>query len=190
MYGMDRVYGYTLIEMLVVLILIGIATAAGAVGFSSVVSDSQIETTVNNLHQGLMLARNTAISRGQLVTVCPLTATGQCGKDWSKPVSVFMDPTDARALTQPKRLIDVISHAKPVELEVRPAWKRYFQFSPVGLVHGALGSVLVCAKKPATDNAVYLSVSMGGRVRELWDKDGDGRIRTAYGATFSCTTGS
>ena len=190
MLNRDHSGGYTLVELLVVVALISIITAASAASFSSIISSTQIRTTARKLHQGLALARTAAIYRSRLITVCPLSSNNKCSKDWSKPVSVFVDSEDARALRRPQDLIEVIPHAQPIRLQVKPSRKRYFQFTPSGMVHGTLGSVLLCGGEKGIDQAVYMSVNMGGRVRELWDKNGDGKIRTSYGSTYSCTNSS
>ncbi len=178
--------GHTLAELMVVLAIVAVITALCSSGLADVVSDTRVQTTVRKLHQGLAMARTAAINRSRLVTVCPLNTANRCSHDWSKPISIFLDPHNARALTDQRRLLNVIPHPGSVSLQVRPARKRYFQFAATGLSHGALGSVLLCGEKGGVDGAAYMAVNMDGRVRELWDLDGDGRISTRYGSHFDC----
>lgn len=178
--------GFTLAEMVTVLAVIAIVAVIATAGLSGIVRGTRVQTTVRKLHQDLQLARTAAVTRSRLVTVCPLDASHRCSRDWSRPISVFLDPGNARALSKKRYLLDVVPHPDQIRLEVRPARKRYFQFSSTGLVHGTLGSVLICGGRPGVDRAAYMAINMGGRVRELWDRDGDGRIKTRYGKVFEC----
>lgn len=67
-----RWQGFTLIEMLIALALMGILAAWGLPNFQALKERSAITSEVNRIQTALTLARNTAITRDIDTTVCPV----------------------------------------------------------------------------------------------------------------------
>lgn len=65
-----REYGFTLYELLVTMLIIGIVLAIGIPNMSAFTANSRITTTANDLHSSFMLARSEAARSKTFVTIC------------------------------------------------------------------------------------------------------------------------
>ncbi|WP_263258810.1 GspH/FimT family pseudopilin [Pseudomonas oryzihabitans] len=76
-----RLSGFTLIEVLVVIALLGIVTALVAPGFASLVQSNRVQAAAGELQRALYYARSEAMSRGVnvVVTTDPEDANGWMG---------------------------------------------------------------------------------------------------------------
>jgi type IV fimbrial biogenesis protein FimT len=64
-----RLSGFTLIEVLIVIALLGIVTALAAPGFASLVQNNRVQAAAGELQRALYYARSEAMSRGVNVVV-------------------------------------------------------------------------------------------------------------------------
>lgn len=85
--------GYSLVELMVTLAILGIALAIAVPSVRDYFANARRLTVTNNLVGDLAYARMEAIRRGQLVTVCG-GSDGVCVMDnnWSGGRIVFVDP--------------------------------------------------------------------------------------------------
>ncbi|MDX5298128.1 MAG: GspH/FimT family protein, partial [Gammaproteobacteria bacterium] len=144
-------------------------------------------TILNNLHRALSLARQSATYREQIVTLCPLSGGyGSCSGDWSQPISVFYDPDNRRALTDPSLLIYELPAPASGTLTASSAAKRYFQFRPDGLNRGTLGSITWCPPDNDARRAGRLILNLAGRVRHARATNGDGIPEDSDGRPLRC----
>ncbi|MBB2898261.1 GspH/FimT family pseudopilin [Pseudomonas sp. AS2.8] len=76
-----RLSGFTLIEVLVVIALLGIVTALAAPGFANLVQSNRVQAAAGELQRALYYARSEAMSRGVnvVVTTDPEDANGWMG---------------------------------------------------------------------------------------------------------------
>ena len=70
--------GFTLIEMLIVLAIIAILATIGVPSFQTLVQNSRLTSTTNNLHSALQYARSEAVTQRADITVSPLD-----GANWA-----------------------------------------------------------------------------------------------------------
>lgn len=70
--------GFTLIELMIVLMLIAIMAAIGVPGFQTMFQNSRLVSATNNLLGALQYARSEAVTQRTAVTVSPLN-----GADWA-----------------------------------------------------------------------------------------------------------
>ena len=78
--------GFTLVELMVVIVIVGIAAAIGLPNFVPMISKVRMDGEMSALVSGLNFARSEAVKRGLQVSVCPVAANGtSCapGTDWS-----------------------------------------------------------------------------------------------------------
>jgi type IV fimbrial biogenesis protein FimT len=77
--------GFTLIEMLTTLIIVGILASIAAPAFTSLIASQQVKTSASMLQSSLLLARSEAVKRNTDVTVTPIG--GQWASGWTVAVS-------------------------------------------------------------------------------------------------------
>lgn len=92
---MKRVPGFTLIEMMVTIAIMGILLAIGLPSFQQLIVNNRIVTNTNEMIADLAMARSEALKRGGnvVVTVCATTDGSSCSgaSDWSGGRLVFVD---------------------------------------------------------------------------------------------------
>jgi type IV fimbrial biogenesis protein FimT len=85
--------GFTLMDLLVTLTVLGILVAVGIPSFSSVIRNNRITAHTNELVTALTYARSEAMKRGDVITTCPSNDGEDCAgsNDWSTGWIVFVD---------------------------------------------------------------------------------------------------
>lgn len=88
-----RHLGFTLIEMLVTVIVLGILSAIAAPSLSSFIKNGRLATETNDLVSDLSFARAEAARRGRRVTLCVSSNATGCGSGsaWAGGRIVFSD---------------------------------------------------------------------------------------------------
>lgn len=95
-----REKGFTLIELMITLVVLGILLLVAVPNFGSFVAQSRVDSVKNKLVSSIALARSEAIKRGSAVAVCRKRAdpaqdcdgTDTAGsKNWSNGWLVFLD---------------------------------------------------------------------------------------------------
>lgn len=92
---MKRVAGFTLIELMVVITILGVLLAVGIPSFQQLIVNNRIVTNTNDMVADFALARSEALKRGgsTVVTVCATTNGTSCSgtNNWSGGRLVFVD---------------------------------------------------------------------------------------------------
>lgn len=71
--------GFTLQELLLVMLIIGILAGLSVAGFTALTQSQQAKNAGYELHSSLVLARSEAIKRNANVTIAPVSASWQDG---------------------------------------------------------------------------------------------------------------
>ena len=83
--------GFTLIELMIVLVIAAILLAIGVPSFRALIQNQRMTTTVNEFFAAINLTRAEALQRGMQVTMAPADTDGG---DWTKGWVVFVDDND------------------------------------------------------------------------------------------------
>jgi type IV fimbrial biogenesis protein FimT len=93
---MKKAYtGFTLIELMIVLVIAGILLAMATPSFSNVIRNNRLTAESNNLVTSFNVARSEAIKRRGTITVCPSSDQATCtGGGWEDGWIVLEDSTN------------------------------------------------------------------------------------------------
>ena len=91
---MKATSGFTLFELMIVMLIVGVLAAIGVPSFKYVTSSNRVATEVNSLLGDMQYARAEAVKEGEPVTVCVSTDGTSCATndlDWNHGWIVFGD---------------------------------------------------------------------------------------------------
>lgn len=102
-------WGFTLIEVLVVMTIVVVVAALSAPAFSRLLEASRVRTEATRLMSDIVLTRSEAVKRNRAVVMCPtaVSAAGdaQCGGSYKQGWLVFDDADGDRELDATEYLI-------------------------------------------------------------------------------------
>ena len=76
--------GFTLVELMVTLAVVGILAAVAVPAMTSLINGNRLAGTASELSASLQLARSEALRRSSSVTICGTSDGATCGGDWSR----------------------------------------------------------------------------------------------------------
>lgn len=106
--------GFTLIELMVVVVIVGILATIGAPSFSDFINNTRLTSTMTQLNSDLNRARSEAIKRNSWVMVCARGTNTDCGADWNNGWLVCQD-------SEPDNACDTSTMTNPNPLAIHPA---------------------------------------------------------------------
>ena len=132
-----RAAGFTLLEALVVMALLGVMVSLAAPALSALRLQHRLQAEAEGLWSSLVLARSEALRRQQRVTVCA-RAQGQASAcdpsgDWQQGWLVFADANGNAVRDADEALVE--AHAAvphPLRLTASITVKAYFSYSAEG----------------------------------------------------------
>lgn len=149
--------GFTLMELLVVVVLLSVLAALALPSAGKLVMDHRIWTLQHRLHASLHLARNSALHSGSPVVVCATDDSGACSgqdADWNNGWMVFEDPNGLRQCRPDNdagRCHDgagrILRFQDPVEgfrIVTNRNVSRHVRFDPRGMSYGYTGRFTFC----------------------------------------------
>ncbi|MES2491530.1 MAG: GspH/FimT family pseudopilin [Pseudomonadota bacterium] len=103
--------GFSLIELLTVLLITGILSLIALPSFASLIHNNRIVSESNSLLSTLMLTRSEAIKSRKPVTLCKSRDGKSCSTsaalDWNHCAIMFVDDNSNRALDEGEKVIRV-----------------------------------------------------------------------------------
>ncbi|MEQ8660587.1 MAG: GspH/FimT family pseudopilin [Gammaproteobacteria bacterium] len=90
---MNTQRGFTILELMTVVAVLGILLAIGVPSFRTLLADNRIVSQLNQFSSTLALARSEAVKANRRVVVCPSTDGASCasGVDWDVGWISFID---------------------------------------------------------------------------------------------------
>ncbi|SDM07239.1 GspH/FimT family pseudopilin [Pseudomonas indica] len=154
---------FSLHELLVTLLLIGILMGIALPSFSAYIRHNQQAVLVNQLITILSHARTAAISGPSLITVCSGAAQCENGRFWTQQILTFRDANgDGRLDAE-----ETVLRADTLPGNAAWAWSNfrvrpYISFKANGTTHSLNGTFTLCENNDPIDGVV---ISITGRAR-------------------------
>jgi len=160
--------GFTLIELMIVIVLVAIFITVGVPSFQNLVSDNRLSTQANRLVSSLQLARTEALKLGAPVSICRTTDGASCagvGTTWETGWLVFVD-TNANGDVDGERIILANSTLSGGNtLRAAAPFNDFVNYQPNGLQSAANGTFRICdGNNPDINKGRNIAVSPTGSI--------------------------
>ncbi len=157
--------GFTLLELLITLLVVGIVAAWGLPNFQALGERTAQTSAVTRLQSAFSLARNTAISQGHPLTLCPADKKRRaCTNNWSgELILVRGDKTESIATND---ILRIFPGQQGNHIRYSRGWSRIL-YSPLGYTQGYNGSFTLCSSRRTEGGSEgkKLVLSQLGRLR-------------------------
>ena len=169
--GFGRERGFTMVEVMIVMVVVAILVAVAAPGFRDLIGNNRIVTEVYTLRATLSNARSEALARRAPVVVCPSTDGAACADsdDWSTGYIAFVDLDDDIVVDAGEDIIHIEAEERAVDIAFNNAGRRV-RFGSQGVALGFDGAFTFCDDRGVED-ARELIVNPVGTVRAATDTD-------------------
>lgn len=129
--GGVRARGFTMIELMVVLAILGILAGLAAPGMSKLIASQRVRAAASDLHLALVKARSEAIKRNATATITPAAGGWAAGWTITAPGPNPGDPVETIENHQVVPIVNVTSAAATVAYarNGRPAAAASFVFA-------------------------------------------------------------
>ncbi len=170
---MNKVNGFTLIELIIALAVIAIVSAIAAPSFAEIIADNKQVTRYNQLVAGIAYARSEAIKRGIRTSICQSYDGSSCtkqSKQWHLGWIAYTDPDSDNQVDADETIL-LVQQPFNDEVTISFGSRTRIAYYPDGLAVGSSnGTFLVCDERgDATKSGLIISVS--GRPRKASDED-------------------
>jgi len=167
-------HGFSLIEVVITLVLTALLLSQAVPAFSAFMARNRLAAATNDVRGCLSFARQSAVTQGEPVAVCPGDSSAGCLSDWSiGKWLVFADSDHDGRLDGGESLLRegrVPGMVAGVSVSGNGPFRQAVVFVPQGhaeRVSGAFasGRLRVCVQGGSGPNARELILSASGRVR-------------------------
>jgi len=159
--------GFTLLELLVVLVIVSIIYSTGIPAAWNWVLDAHQRTAANVLMTHLQMARNSAISRHRNVVLCPSVDGKTCtdSNNWQPGWIIFTDPNDNKHFDGSDTLLTVQQAlGKPIQIHFGGRnGGRYVRYTALG--RGWPNATFTFCDQRGSAAARAIVLSLSGRPR-------------------------
>lgn len=156
--------GFTLLELLITLLLVGIIAAWGLPNFKALGERTAQTSEINRFQSAFSLARNTAISQRSQVTLCPAAENHQaCHDGWSGELMIVRGSQTEDIPADD--ILRIVPAQQGTQVTYSRGWSR-IRYSPLGYTSGYNGSFAICSSSGAEGSqGKKLVLSQLGRLR-------------------------
>ena len=166
---MNKDSGFTLVELMIAIVVMGIILAMAVPNFRSFVLDNRLVTQANDFMTTLSIARSEAIKRGAQVTVCKSADGSNCttANRWEQGWITFVDSDKDETVDAGETIIQV-HEAMPSGNTLRGSADVDDYISYVGSgAAGESGDLILCDDRGYGDGSKPRAIIIGlaGRAR-------------------------
>lgn len=164
---MDRQRGFTLYELMITLLIVGIVLSFGVPNMAEFTQNSRLSSAANDLHSSFILARSEAARAKANITICAsnnsLDPAANCGGTFNDGWIIFVDLDGDLTRAGPNENVLRAHPPVPSGVTITPNNNAtYFSFAATGLGRGDVGG------QPALQTAMIcdgrgVDVAPGGR---------------------------
>ena len=156
--------GFTLYELLVTLLIVGVVLTLGIPNLSEFTRNSRITSTANDIHASFLMARSEAARAKSNVTICAssnsMDSDSTCQGTWDQGFIVFIDDNADRDRAGATETV-LRAHAEAAEgvTLVIANDATYFMFAATGLgrqdtgFNVAVSQVIICDKRGVAESS-------------------------------------
>jgi type IV fimbrial biogenesis protein FimT len=173
--------GFTIIELLIVVTIVGVLTAIAAPSLRTMIITNQVRTSTSDLLNDIAVARSESAKRSQRVVMCASTDMKTCaGSAWASGWISFVDANNNLERDPADAAEPLIRVKEPVPTAVKivttPATLARIGFRSFGIIDAAK-TFVVC---PSTTGTGILGRSI--TINTM------GRVQTVNATTAACET--
>ena len=166
------VSGFTLIELMVTIAIIGIVALFGIPAFGDFVLNNRIRGQTSDFVVQLTHARSEAMRTATRVTVCPGGESGCSGGNWENGWVVFVDVSNIGVKDSEEIVLGVGPSLDGGNTLRSTAFATYISFRHDGSStsiagSGLAGSFVLCDSRGYGDKARAIAVNASGRAKTL-----------------------
>ncbi|CAA0126284.1 Uncharacterised protein [Halioglobus japonicus] len=177
--GFNRQSGFSIIELMIVLVIASILVAAAGPGFQDLMGNNRTISEVYTMRATLNNARSEALARRAPVVVCPTSDGLACvdSSDWSTGYMVFVDTDNnntADSNNPDEEVIQFETGPRSVDLAFSNSANRV-RFGAQGSALGFEGTFTFCDDRGAED-ARGLIINPVGNLSAATDSDDEDLI--------------
>ncbi|MEJ5988381.1 GspH/FimT family pseudopilin [Ramlibacter sp. PS3R-8] len=178
----QRARGFTLVESLVTLAMVGSLLALGASSMADLFHGLRLQAMSGDLFQQLMLARSEAIKRNGRVVLCKSADGNSCAGSgaWEQGWILFQDRNNSGARDENEPVLHRLNALPPGwRLTANGPVGRYVSYGPMGGARMAssgafqAGTFTLCRTSTERTEARQIIINAGGRprVQKIWLND-------------------
>ena len=155
---MPSVRGFTLLELIIVLIISMLLITIGIPGFQTLMQNNRLSNVASSIQHHLVFARSQSISLINYITVCPLK-DNKCTDNWITGLDVFIDINQSKTFDDGEVLLKSASNFNTSDELVFPTTG--ITYAPDGQITGSSAQFRYCAG----NGQIGVSIAYSGRAK-------------------------
>lgn len=162
--------GFTIVELVVVMAIVGILLSIAVPSMTTWTAPNRVKAESDRFRVFLQRARNTAVSRGEQITLCKSDDQSSCNDslNWEDGWLMFADSDGDETKDSGETIIRVgEALEQDYTLRANSPFSEWVAFIPSGEARGNAGNIgrfRICGPEADIDNARDVVINMAGRI--------------------------